>query len=147
LEDTRRGLFSYEALRSRLVDNMFGQNPAAVMASGQMFGPIMRLARLSDDELLALLARVTVLFSRHYGAVDVKPEEMRDFLYFMLERAGADTMITPREIIRAYLTALGLVMQSGGKRLPDIYKKEKSVLIPEMEEKNPIDFDPETIEF
>jgi hypothetical protein len=38
-------------------------------------------------------------------------------------------------------------MQSGGKRLPDIYKKEKSVLIPEMEEKNPIDFDPETIEF
>ena len=147
LEDTRRGLFSYEALRSRLVDNMFGKDPAAITASGQMFGPIMRLARLSDDELLALLARVTVLFSRHYGAVDVKLEEMRDFLYFMLDRAGADTMITPREIIRAYLTALGLVMQSGGKRLPDIYKKEKAVLLPEAEEKNPSDFDPETIEF
>ena len=97
LEDPRRGLFSYEALRSRLVDNMFGKDPAAITASGQMFGPIMRLARLSDDELLALLARVTALFQRHYGTVDVKPEEMRDFLYFMLERAGADTMITPRE--------------------------------------------------
>ena len=147
LEDTRRGLFSYEALRSRLVDNMFGKDPAAITASGQMFGPIMRLARLSDDELLALLARVTGLFTKNYGPVDVKPQEMRDFLYFMLDRAGADTMITPREIIRAYLTALGILMQSDGKRLTDIYKKEHAVLLPEAEEKNSIDFDPETIEF
>lgn len=148
LEDTRRGLFSYEALKSRLVDNMFGKETAAITAGGQMFGPIMRLARLSDNELLALLARVTVLFSRCYGAVDVKTEEMRDFLYFMLSRAGADTMITPREMIRAYLTALGIVMQSGGKMcLADVYKKEGDALLPVKKETPPSDFDPETIEF
>jgi len=147
LEDTRRGLFSYEALRSRLVDNMFGKE-AAVTAGGQMFGPIMRLARLSDDELLALLARVTVLFKRGYGAVDVKPEEMRDFLYYMLDRAGADTMITPREIIRAYLTALGMVLQSKGeKRLSDIYRKESAFAEETPKERQTSDFDPETIEF
>jgi hypothetical protein len=89
---------------------------------------------------------VTALFQRHYGTVDVKPEEMRDFLYFMLERAGADTMITPREIIRAYLTALGIVMQSG-KRLSEVYKKEHSVLLPQTEATKSADFDPETIEF
>ena len=148
LEDARRGLFSYEALKSRLVDNMFGKETAAITAGGQMFGPIMRLARLSDNELLALLARVTVLFSRCYGAVDVKTEEMRDFLYFMLSRAGADTMITPREMIRAYLTALGIVMQSGGKMcLADVYKKEGDALLPVKKETPPSDFDPETIEF
>lgn len=148
LEDTRRGLFSYEALRSRLVDNMFGKEAAAVSASGQMFGPIMRLARLSDDELLALLARVTILFKRGYGAVDVKPEEMRDFLYYMLDRAGADTMITPREIIRAYLTALGIILESGGKkRLSEIYQKERAFAEEPKAENKTTDFDPEDIEF
>ena len=149
LEDTRRGLFSYEALKSRLVDHTFGnETTASVTVSGQMFGPIMRLARLSDDELLALLARITVLFSRCYGTVNVKNEEMRDFLYFMLARAGADTMITPREMIRAYLTALGVVMQSNGtQRLSDIYKKQSHILIPEQKEEKNNDFDPELIEF
>ncbi len=145
LEDTRRGLFSYEALRSRLQDNMFG---GEAMAMGMpLFGPIMRLARLSDDELLALLARVTGLFTRCYGAVDVTAVEMRDFLYHMLARAGADTLITPRELIRAYITALGLVMQSEGKkRLPDIYKKEENKLIFDEPKKKPDDFDPDLIE-
>lgn len=144
LEDTRRGLFSYEALRSRLVDTMFGGEPAQ---TGHMFGPIMRLARLSDDELLALIARVTGLFAEGYGAVDVTAEEMRDFLYFMLSRAGADTMITPREIIRSYMTALGLLAQENGKkRLPDIYKKEDVMPADADKRVNPDDFDPETIE-
>ncbi len=146
LEDTRRGLFSYEALRSRLVDTMFGGEP--ITGGSHLFGPIMRLARLSDDELLALIARVTSLFVRLYGGPDVTPAEMRDFLYYMLARAGADTMITPREIIRAYLTALGIVLQSNGtKRLPDVYKKEgASIGIPEKEEAKRDDFDPEMIE-
>ena len=113
-----------------------------------MFGPIMRLARLSDDELLALLARVTVLFCRCYGEVRVKTEEMRDFLYFMLSRAGADTMITPREMIRAYLSALGIVMQSGGTmRLSEVYQKESHQLLPEQKEEKKEEFDPELIEF
>lgn len=138
LEDRRRGLFSYEALRSRLNDTMFG---GGARETQPMFGPIIRLKRLSDDELLALVARVTVLFAQGYGDVDVTPEEMRDFLYFMLSRAGADTMITPREIIRSYLTALGIIMTEKGKRLPDIYTK----VAPEPERKKAV-VDPESIE-
>ncbi|MBQ9748630.1 MAG: ATP-binding protein [Clostridia bacterium] len=146
LEDTRRGLFSYEALRSRLQDNMFG---GEAMATGApLFGPIMRLARLSDDELLALLARVKGLFDRCYGAVDVTTEEMRDFLYHMLSREGAQTLITPRELIRGYITALGMIMQSGGRmRLPDIYKKEEhKIIFGENKPKPTDDFDPDLIE-
>ena len=138
LEDRRRGLFSYEALRSRLNDTMFG---GGARETQPMFGPIIRLKRLSDDELLALIARVTGLFSQEYGSVDVTPEEMRDFLYFMLSRAGADTMITPREIIRSYLTALGIIMTDGALRLPDVYTK----VAPREESKKTVP-DPETIE-
>ena len=118
LEDKRRGLFSYEALRSRLNDTMFG----GAAETQPLFGPIIRLKRLSDDELLALLKRTTVLFCEGYGDVDVTAEEMRDFLYFMLSRAGADTMMTPRELIRAYLAALGTLMSDKSRRLPDVYK-------------------------
>lgn len=142
LEDTRRGLFSYEALRSRLVDTTFGAETTA----GGLFGPILRLARLSDDELLALIARVTALFSEGYGKVDVTAEEMRDFLYYMLSRAGAETLITPREIIRSYMTALGLLLQEGGeKRLPALYRRAQSAAADETK-KDGTDFDPETIE-
>lgn len=133
LEDKRRGLFSYEALRSRLNDTMFGQNAE----TQPLFGPIIRLKRLSDDELLALLARTTVLFCEGYGDVDVTAEEMRDFLYFMLSRAGADTMMTPRELIRAYLSALGTLLSDKGKRLPDVYKKAE----PERIQKHDISID------
>ena len=138
LEDRRRGLFSYEALKSRLNDTMFGGEAGETQP---LFGPIIRLKRLSDDELLALIARVTVLFEQGYGHVDVTPEEMRDFLYFMLSRAGADTMITPREIIRSYLTALGILLSDTSKRLPDVYAsvapKEARAFVP----------DPDSIEF
>lgn len=139
LEDRHRGLFSYEALKSRLNDTMFGGD---IRETQPMFGPIIRLKRLSDDELLALIARVTVLFRQGYGEVDVTPEEMRDFLYFMLSRAGADTMITPREIIRSYLTALGIILSDKGKRLPDVYAS----VAPKTESKKEV-FDPETIDF
>ncbi|MBQ0124757.1 MAG: hypothetical protein KBS59_00345, partial [Clostridiales bacterium] len=45
-----------------------------------------------------------------------------DFLYFMLSRVGADTMMTPREIIRSYLTALGILYTDKTKTLPDVYE-------------------------
>ncbi|MCQ2771101.1 MAG: ATP-binding protein [Clostridia bacterium] len=136
LEDRHRGLFSYEALKSRLNDSMFGvQNQTQ-----PMFGPIIRLKRLSDDELLALIVRTTVLFTQMYGEVNVTTEEMRDFLYYMLSRAGADTLITPREIIRSYLTALGILMSDSSKKLTDIYASNKPVV----EDKKV--FDPKTIE-
>ncbi len=150
LEDPRRGLFSYEALRSRLTDTVFGEPASPVSATQPILGPILRLVRLTDDELLALLARVTALFTQEYGETGVTAEEMRDFLYHMLSRAGADTLLTPRELIRAYLTALGTVSQAGGKiRLPDVYRKGASpidAIVAETPKTNPDDFDPELIE-
>lgn len=105
LEDTRRGLFSYEALRSRLAD-------CSIVSSGfrNLSGPIIRLVRLTDSELYALMSRLNFLFGEYSGEVPaITPEQMQEFLSLCLSRAGADTMVTPREIIRSYLTLLQLM--------------------------------------
>lgn len=108
LEDTRRGLFSYEALRSRLCDSRF-----ALDGFKNLIGPVIRLRRLSDDELFALISRVTKLYAQNYGqAPAITEEQMVQFLQLCLSRAGADSMITPREMLRDYMTVLNILMQN-----------------------------------
>ena len=108
LEDTRRGLFGYEALRSRLCDSRF-----ALEGFKNLIGPVIRLRRLSDDELFALISRVTKLYAQSYGIEPrVSEEQMVEFLQICLGRAGADSMITPREMLRDYMTVLNILMQN-----------------------------------
>lgn len=105
LEDTRRGLFSYEALRSRLADSRFTESGYSTMSS-----PVMRLRRLSDNELYALIGRLTRLFaSANADAKRLSEEEQKTFLTQALARAGAEELVTPREIIRDYLTLLAIL--------------------------------------
>ncbi len=108
LEDTRRGLFSYEALRSRLCDSRF-----ALEGFKNMIGPVIRLRRLSDEELFALIQRITKLYAQNYGREPrITEDQMLAFLQICLERAGADSMITPREMLRDYMTVLNILMQN-----------------------------------
>ncbi len=108
LEDTRRGLFSYEALRSRLCDSRF-----SAVGMKNLIGPVIRLRRLSDDELFALIVRITRLYEQQYGKeVRIDEAQMVQFLQLCLSRAGADSMITPREMLRDYMTMLNLLMQN-----------------------------------
>ncbi len=105
LEDTRRGLFSYEALRSRLVDSRFAESGFSTMSS-----PVMRLRRLSDNELYALIGRLSRLFASANGGKEMLTEdEQKRFLTQSLARAGAEELVTPREIIRDYLTLLAIL--------------------------------------
>ena len=116
LEDTRRGLFSYEALRSRLCDSRF-----ALGGYKNLIGPVIRLRRLSDEELFALLGRVTKLYAQNYNWVPrISDEEMEQFLSICLEKAGADSMITPREMLRDYMTVLNILMQNDEASFSDI---------------------------
>lgn len=108
LEDRRRGLFSYEALRSRLCDGQFDSG-----AYKNFIGPVIRLPRLSDGELLALTERVCALHGQYYGWTPrVTDADMVRFVQHALSRAGADVMITPREIIRDFSGILNILMQN-----------------------------------
>lgn len=116
LEDSRRGLFSYEALRSRLADGRF-----AAEGLRSVMSPVIRLKRLSDSELLALVMRLTALHGEYHGwDVPVTTAQMEEFLRDSLSRAGADTLVTPREIIRDYVTLLDLLCTNPEKCFSDI---------------------------
>ena len=116
LEDTRRGLFSYEALRSRLCDSRF-----ALDGFKNLIGPVIRLRRLTDDELFALIQRITALYSQYYNwECTVSNEEKLKFLNICLSRAGADSMITPREMLRDYMTVLNILMQNPDASFDDV---------------------------
>ena len=116
LEDTRRGLFSYEALRSRLCDSKF-----ALDGFKNLIGPVIRLRRLTDDELFALIQRITALYSQYYQwDCTVTNEDRLKFLNICLSRAGADSMITPREMLRDYMTVLNILMQNPEAKFDDV---------------------------
>lgn len=108
LEDPRRGLFGYEALRSRLCDSRFSDAEFR-----NLIGPVIRLRRLSDDELFALVQRVTALYAQYYKwEPRITTEQQLRFLSITLARAGSDSLMTPREVLRDYLTVLGILMQN-----------------------------------
>ena len=107
LEDTRRGLFSYEALRSRLADSRVTAGGYTAMTS-----PVIRLRRLSDNELLALIVRLAALHSELYGTEVLAPERCEEFLRAALARAGSEELVTPREIIRDFLSLLDILREN-----------------------------------
>ncbi len=120
LEDTRRGLFSYDALRSRLEDSKYSD-----MGYKNLSSPVIRLPRLSDNELLALVKRLTKLYQQREGTADspVTDEQIETFLSGALAKAGAEELITPREIIRDYLTLLNILRDNEGASFDELVKK------------------------
>jgi len=119
LEDPRRGLYSYEALKSRLADSRFGATGGFV----NLMGPIIRLNRLSNEEVFALCARLSKLYAQYYPtAPDITDGQRRDFLQACFSSIGADKLMTPREIIRDYLAVSAIMMQNPGLPFEQIVK-------------------------
>lgn len=130
MDDTRRGLFSYEALRSRLCDSRFSSE-----GYRNLIGPVIRLKRLTDDELFALISRITKLYAVNYGITPrISEAEMINFLNISLSRAGADSMITPREMLRDYMTVLNILMQNNDVTFEDIMSRNTEGVVVEKEE-------------
>ena len=138
LEDTRRGLFSYEALRSRLADGRF-------TGSGEfrdMLGPVIRLRRLSDNELFALISRLTKLHGMYYNwEPRVTEEQQAQFLREAVSRTGADTMMTPREMIRDYMSVLNTLLQNPSAGFTDVVRSSASQAAAAAEETKEISLD------
>ena len=119
MDDTRRGLFSYEALKSRLCDSRY-----ALEEYKNYIGPVIRLKRLTDDELFALISRITKLYAVNYGAEPrITEDEMVRFLEISLSRAGAEQLITPREMLRDYMTVLNILMQNENVTFEQVISK------------------------
>ena len=110
LEDTRRGLFSYEALRSRLVSNRFAGEGLKDFSS-----PVIRLSRLTNEEIYALIRRVMNIHATHFDwTPPISEEELAMFMQDMASRIGADSLLTPREVLRDFIGLLNVLRQNPG---------------------------------
>ena len=122
LEDTRRGLFSYDALRSRLADSKYSS-----LGYQNLSSPVIRLRRLSDNELLALVKRLTKLYAEKEGRpAPVTDSEIEEFMRAALLRAGSEELVTPREIIRDFLTMLNILKDNPGATFSALLKNSAS---------------------
>ena len=120
VENDRRGMFSNEALRTRL-------QPGRFVSDGlrDLDGPLIRLEPLRSDEVLTLLNNLQEIHGRHHGwTPDLDRSQRERFLGELLSRPGADTHLTPREIVRDFLTVLNLLRQYPERSLDNILGSE-----------------------
>ncbi|MDR1319499.1 MAG: ATP-binding protein [Treponema sp.] len=109
IEDERRGLFSYPALRSRLADSRFVREGYADFGS-----PVLRLTRLSREEIYILLERLRDIHAGHYGYdPELGRRELSAFMDLAFSVPGADEFITPREISRDFIGLLNILHENG----------------------------------
>ena len=108
IEDRRRGVFSYEALRSRLTQGRFAREDMR-----DMLAPIIRLHPLTHEELLVLIEKLGQIHAGYFGYTStVTEEDLAAFLQIEFGRVGADTHLTPREVIRDFIELLDIACQN-----------------------------------
>lgn len=121
VEDTRRGVYSYEALRSRLAEGKFGRGEARDMLS-----PVIRLLPLTNEEMLVLIEKLKDI---HGVLFDYEPkfteEDLITFIQIEFGRIGADSNITPREVIRDFIELLNIVYQNPNMKIGDILNSDE----------------------
>ena len=108
IEDRRRGVFSYEALRSRLAQGRFAREDLK-----DMLAPIIRLQPLTYEELLVLIEKLMQIHAGYFGwTPSLTENDLVDFLKIEFGRVGADTHLTPREVIRDFIELLDILCQN-----------------------------------
>lgn len=136
--DERRGLFSYEALRSRLADNRF-----ATQGFVDFTSPVIKLNQLSSEEIYLLLERLCELHSSYYSYENkLGSKELTAFLNTVLGRLGADQLLTPREVTRDFLGLLNILYQNPDATFDSLINEQGFTV--KSAEKDPEQIDEET---
>ena len=114
LMDTRRGLYSYEALQSRLAENTFARDGLVDLS-----GPVLRLAGLTQEDLFVLLANVRRVFlGDETGAAP--DDALTAFMAHCSQRIGDAYFRTPRNTVTAFVNMLSVIEQNPGTAWQDL---------------------------
>ena len=116
LMDTRRGLYSYEALRSRLAENTFVDDGLV-----DMTGPVIRLASLSPEDMFVLLRNVRHVMQGKDNAVP--DETLHAFMDHCSNRIGEAYFRTPRNTVTAFVHMLSVLEQNPGTDWHDLIER------------------------
>ena len=121
LENQRRGLFSYDALKTRLETNKF-----ETLEYRDLAQPVIKLAPLSHDEIFVLLKKLKEIFDINFNVnIDITNNDIHLFMEEMFNKPGATEFLTPREVIRDFINILSILRQNS--------KADKKTIISEIE--------------
>ncbi|WP_027582898.1 ATP-binding protein [Bradyrhizobium sp. Ai1a-2] len=116
LLDTRRGLFSYEALQSRLAENSFAHGGLVDLS-----GPVIRLQSLTPEDLLVLLGNIRMVFASGDPSKYLVPDEaLTGFMEHCDRKIGEAYFRTPRSTVKAFVHMLSVLEQNPGTRWEDL---------------------------
>lgn len=108
LMDTRRGLYSYPALQSRLAENSFAVNGLV-----DLTGPVLRLSNLSPEDFFILIGNIRHVFA--YGDPAnylLSDEGLKSFMEHCSKKIGETYFRTPRTTITAFINLLSVLEQN-----------------------------------
>lgn len=135
LLDPRKGLYSYEALHSRLVENSFARAAGVIDYSS----PTLHLANLSPEELLILLRNLRHVYASGDESKYLLPDEaLTAFLAHCSNRIGDAYFRTPRNTIKAFVDLLSVLDQNTDLRWTQLIEQmhleeEHNTDMPEIE--------------
>lgn len=110
LMDTRRGVYSYQALQSRLAQNTFATNGLVDFS-----GPVVRLSSLTVEDFYVLLTKIRHVYSGGDQAKYLLPDEaVHQFMEHCANRIGDSFFRTPRTTITAFINLLAVLEQNAG---------------------------------
>ena len=140
IEDTRRGVYSYEALRSRLAEVRFAREGVQ-----DMLAPVIRLEPLTNEEMLVLTEKLADI---HAQLFDYTPtltqDDLVDFIRIEFGRIGADSHITPREVIRDFIELLNILQQHPDVKVRELLSSDQfdyAASVPEPSDSEYAEFD------
>ncbi|SEH37477.1 P-loop protein of unknown function [Ruminococcus flavefaciens] len=120
IEDTRRGVYSYEALRSRLADGRFGREGIK-----DMLAPVIHLTPLTYEEMLVLTEKLADIHAQLFDYQQkITQEDMICFIKLEFGRIGSDSHITPREVIRDFIELLDIIYQNPNINISEFISSE-----------------------
>lgn len=120
IEDRRRGVYSYEALRSRLTQGRF-----AGEGLSDMLAPVIRLNPLTYEELLVLIEKLAEIHAGYFEyEQSLSEDDLVSFLQIEFGRVGSDSHLTPREVIRDFIELLDIVYQNPGVSISTLLDSE-----------------------
>jgi hypothetical protein len=115
IEDPNRGLYSYEALRSRLVAGRYENG------FDNYLGPIVNLKPLTNEEVFVLLKTIKDLHEQRYEYKSQITDDMLEtYLRTVMSNVVSTAMITPREITRDLISLLDTMHQNGDLNFMDL---------------------------
>ena len=121
VEDKRRGLYSYEALRSRLTEGKFSRPGAR-----DLLAPVIRLEPLTPEEMLVLCEKLADMHAGLYGYQrTLSTEDLAKFIELEFGRIGANQNITPREVIRDFIELLDLLYQNPALTMEELLQSDE----------------------